>query len=629
MKLGIVGSGMIVKDFLKMFNELKGIELLGISARNEENLKNLCVQYPIERYYLSYEEMLENKDIDTIYVAVPNDLHFIMSKKALLAGKNVICEKPFTTNLKEALELKEIAKKEDLFLLEAIPNRFFPNTYLLKEKVKELGNIRVINFNFSQYSSRYDRFKKGDIAPAFDPNHSGGSLMDLGVYNINLIMELFGKPENVDYYPNIERGIDTSGVLMMDYGYMKAVCVAAKDCQAPLSSTIQGDEGYIVMRSPSSQITEFQMAFNKQEEERQEFDQENEALNHMQMVVGKISAVMNPLTFVIINGAIIALFWIGGVRVDCGAITQGQVVALINYMSQILVELVKLANLIINVNKSVACGNRIWNIFEIEQGLSTQETKDAPDETGEYEVSFDHVDLTYPESMEPSLTDINLHVKKGETVGIIGGTGSGKSSLVHLIPRFYDITGGSLKVKGKPVTQYDINTLRSLVAVVQQKSVLFKGTIRSNLLWGKEDATEEELWEALRIAQAEEVVRGKDGQLDELVEQDGRNFSGGQKQRLSIARALVRKPEILIMDDSSSALDYATDARLRQAISQMASEVTVFIVSQRAASVRGADQILVLDDGKVVGAGKHEQLLQSCEIYREIYESQYGKEKVK
>ena len=231
--------------------------------------------------------------------------------------------------------------------------------------------------------------------------------------------------------------------------------------------------------------------------------------------------------------------------------------------------------------------------------------------------------------MEPSLTDINLHVKKGETVGIIGGTGSGKSSLVHLIPRFYDITGGSLKVKGKPVTQYDINTLRSLVAVVQQKSVLFKGTIRSNLLWGKEDATEEELWEALRIAQAEEVVRGKDGQLDELVEQDGRNFSGGQKQRLSIARALVRKPEILIMDDSSSALDYATDARLRQAISQMASEVTVFIVSQRAASVRGADQILVLDDGQVVGAGKHEQLLQSCEIYREIYESQYGKEKVK
>lgn len=370
-------------------------------------------------------------------------------------------------------------------------------------------------------------------------------------------------------------------------------------------------------------------AFNKQEEERQEFDQENEALNHMQMVVGKISAVMNPLTFVIINGAIIALIWIGGVRVDCGAITQGQVVALINYMSQILVELVKLANLIINVNKSVACGNRIWNIFEIEQGLSTQETKDAPDETGEYEVSFDHVDLTYPESMEPSLTDINLHVKKGETVGIIGGTGSGKSSLVHLIPRFYDITGGSLKVKGKPVTQYDINTLRSLVAVVQQKSVLFKGTIRSNLLWGKEDATEEQLWEALRIAQAEEVARGKDGQLDELVEQDGRNFSGGQKQRLSIARALVRKPEILIMDDSSSALDYATDARLRQAISQMASEVTVFIVSQRAASVRGADQILVLDDGKVVGAGKHEQLLQSCEIYREIYESQYGKEKVK
>lgn len=266
MKLGIVGSGMIVKDFLKMFNELSGFELLGISARNEENLKNLCAQYPIKRYYLNYEEMLENKDIDTIYVAVPNDLHFIMSKKALLAGKNVICEKPFASNLKEALELKKIAKKEDLFLLEAIPNRFFPNTSLLKEKVKELGNIRVINFNFSQYSSRYDRFKNGDIAPAFDPNHSGGALMDLGVYNINLVMEIFGKPKNVDYLANIEKDIDTSGVLVMDYGYMKAVCVNAKDCQAPVSSTIQGDQGYIVMRNPTSQVSEFQMAFNKQDE---------------------------------------------------------------------------------------------------------------------------------------------------------------------------------------------------------------------------------------------------------------------------------------------------------------------------------------------------------------------------
>lgn len=231
--------------------------------------------------------------------------------------------------------------------------------------------------------------------------------------------------------------------------------------------------------------------------------------------------------------------------------------------------------------------------------------------------------------MEPSLTDINLHVKKGETVGIIGGTGSGKSSLVHLIPRFYDITGGSLKVKGKPVTQYDINTLRSLVAVVQQKSVLFKGTIRSNLLWGKEDATEEELWEALRLPKQRRWSGEKTGSWMNWWSRTEETFPAGQKQRLSIARALVRKPEILIMDDSSSALDYATDARLRQAISQMASEVTVFIVSQRAASVRGADQILVLDDGKVVGAGKHEQLLQSCEIYREIYESQYGKEKVK
>lgn len=266
MKLGIVGSGMIVKDFLTMYKELEGIELLGITARNEEKLKDLCEQYPIERYYLNYEEMLKNKEIDTIYVAVPNNLHYEMAKKAMLSGKNVICEKPFTSNLKEALELKEIAKKQDCFLLEAIPNRFYPNSLLIREKIKELGNIRIINFNYSQYSSRYDRFKKGDIAPAFDPNYSGGALYDLGVYNVDFIMQCFGKPLSVNYLPNVERNIDTSGILTMDYGYMKAICIAAKDCQAPLSSTIQGDEGYIVIRNPTGQVREFQMAFNKQEE---------------------------------------------------------------------------------------------------------------------------------------------------------------------------------------------------------------------------------------------------------------------------------------------------------------------------------------------------------------------------
>ena len=266
MKLGIVGSGMIVRDFLTMYKELEGIELLGITARNEDKLKDLCAQYPIKRYYLNYEEMLENEEIDTIYVAVPNNLHYDMSKKAMLSGKNVICEKPFTSNLKEALELKKIAKKQDCFLLEAIPNRFYPNSLLIRKKIKELGNIRVINFNYSQYSSRYDRFKKGDIAPAFDPNYSGGALYDLGVYNVDFIMQCFGKPLNVNYLPNIERNIDTSGILTMDYGYMKAVCIAAKDCQAPLSSTIQGDEGYIVIRNPIGQVREFQMAFNKQEE---------------------------------------------------------------------------------------------------------------------------------------------------------------------------------------------------------------------------------------------------------------------------------------------------------------------------------------------------------------------------
>lgn len=266
MKLGILGAGMIVKDFLTMYKELEGVELLGISALVEDDLKELCSKYPIKQYYLDYDEMLKNEDIDTIYVAVPNQLHFIMSKKAMLAGKNVICEKPFTSNLKEALELKKIAKEKDCFILEAMPNRYYPNTALIKEKLKELGNIRIVSFNYSQYSSRYDRFKKGDIAPAFDPKCSGGALYDLGVYNINLALILFGKPQNVEYLPNIVNNIDTSGILTMDYGYMKAVCVAAKDCQAPLSSTIQGDKGYIVIRNPTGQVTEFQMAFNKQEE---------------------------------------------------------------------------------------------------------------------------------------------------------------------------------------------------------------------------------------------------------------------------------------------------------------------------------------------------------------------------
>lgn len=368
-----------------------------------------------------------------------------------------------------------------------------------------------------------------------------------------------------------------------------------------------------------------QRAFNKQKEEKEKFEEENQQLNSFQMVVGRISALTNPLTYLIINGAVIALIWVGAIRVDAGFITQGQVVALVNYTAQILVELVKLANTIVMVNKAIACGNRVQEVFERQPGLMSP-SEVLPAEPGEEDVIvFDHVGLIYPGTHTESLTDIHFSVKRGETVGIIGGTGSGKTSLVHLIPRFYDISSGSLKVDGVEVADQSLENLRARVGIVLQKSVLFDGTIRSNLCWGKKDATEEEMWQALRIAQAEEVVKGKPGELDAEVEQGGRNFSGGQKQRLAIARALVRKPEILILDDSASALDYATDAALRKAIREELEGMTLLIVSQRAASVRNADKIVVLDDGEIVGMGTHDELIDSCEVYREIYESQYGK----
>lgn len=367
-------------------------------------------------------------------------------------------------------------------------------------------------------------------------------------------------------------------------------------------------------------------AFNKQEEENRQFTGENEILYHVQMVVGRIAALMNPITYIIINGAVIVLIWIGAIQVDGGLLTQGEVVALVNYMSQILVELVKLANLIVTVNKAVACGNRIQEIFERKPGLTEpEETKQEDPAAGET-IVFDHVGLAYPGTSENALTDITFSVKKGDTVGVIGGTGSGKTSLVHLIPRFYDITEGNLRIDGQDAAGYPLQRLRSKVGIVLQKSVLFQGTIRSNLLWGRPDATEEEMWKALRIAQAEEVVKKKKAGLDEPVEQEGRNFSGGQRQRLAIARALVRQPEILILDDSASALDYATDAALRRAIREELTDMTVFIVSQRAASVRNADQIVVLEDGEMAGLGNHQELMAACGVYREIYESQYGKE---
>lgn len=367
-------------------------------------------------------------------------------------------------------------------------------------------------------------------------------------------------------------------------------------------------------------------AFNKEEEEISHFKTENEQFTRLQTFVGKISALMNPLTFVIVNSAILVLVWTGAWRVEGGILTQGAVVALVNYMSQILVELIKLADLIINITKAVACGNRIQKVLEVEPSMENG-SKECIEEkrTPANAVDFNHVSLTYSGAGAQSLTDIDLHVKTGQTIGIIGGTGSGKTSVVNLIPRFYDATQGNVLVFGKPVKEQDMESLRSQIAVVPQKAVLFAGTIRENMKWGKEDATDEEIMEALTIAQAAEVVQKKEGGLDAFVEQGGKNLSGGQRQRLTIARALVRKPRILILDDSASALDFATDAALRKAIREMKNAPTVFIVSQRTSSIRFADQILVLDDGKSVGVGMHDELLTTCSVYKEIYDSQYKK----
>ncbi len=375
-------------------------------------------------------------------------------------------------------------------------------------------------------------------------------------------------------------------------------------------------------------------AFGEEEHEILKFDEETDRLKHLQEVAGRISALMNPLTYVVINGGLIVLIYTGALQVEAGILTQGQVVALVNYMSQILVELVKLANLIITVTKAFACGNRIQNIFEIPAGMETSATStntssleaqsgSSSPETEKGTVEFDHVSLRYYEGGEQALTDIHFKAKKGATIGVIGGTGSGKSSLVNLIPRFYDVEKGSVKVDGRDVREYPLAQLRDKIGVVMQKAVLFKGTIRENLLWGNENASDEDLWEAIKAAQAEEFVLQKRDKLDEMIEQEGRNLSGGQKQRLSIARALVKKPEILILDDSSSALDYATDAALRKSIKDLPGEITVFIVSQRASSMLHADTIIVLDDGNVAGMGTHEELLKGCEVYQEIYYSQF------
>ncbi len=365
-------------------------------------------------------------------------------------------------------------------------------------------------------------------------------------------------------------------------------------------------------------------AFCKEDEEIEDFDAKNKALTEMQTAVGRISAFMNPATFVLINLAIIALIYIGALRVDSGAISRGAVVALYNYMSQILVELIKLANLIISVTKAIACGNRIQSVLDIEPA-TVPGTVTEGDKKCEYSVEFDGACLSYNGS-EESLHNIDLKIPRGSTVGVIGSTGSGKSSLVNLIPRFYDVTGGCVLVDGVDVRDYDTKALRSKIGVVSQKKALFSGSIRDNIRFGKQDATDEEIWQALETAQAKQMIEEKSGQLDFVLEQEGKNLSGGQRQRMTIARALVRKPEVLILDDAASALDYATGAALNKALRNTDFAPTVITVSQRVAAIRNADTIVVLDEGEIVGIGTNDELLRSCEVYREIFDSQLEKE---
>ena len=372
-------------------------------------------------------------------------------------------------------------------------------------------------------------------------------------------------------------------------------------------------------------------AFHQEAKEADRFRENNEALSAMQIFVGKISACMNPVTYIIVNGAIIALIYTGAVQVNIGNLSQGEVVAIINYMNQILVELVKLANLIVTMTKALACAERVASVFDIGAdaayvGAQDQKLADKVDQSAPF-LDFKHVSLTYQGAGAPTLQDMNFTVNRGDTVGIIGGTGSGKTSLVNLIPGFYPATEGEILLEGRDIRTMNDEELRGRIGVVPQKAVLFKGTIRSNLQWGKPDATEEEMWKALELAQASEVVDGKPGKLDATVAQNGKNFSGGQRQRLTIARALVRNPEILILDDSASALDYATDAKLRAAIRTLEDKTTTFIVSQRASTIRHADKIIVLDDGEIAGMGTHDELLRDCTVYQEIYYSQYPEQR--
>ena len=401
----------------------------------------------------------------------------------------------------------------------------------------------------------------------------------------------------------------------------------------PLYKKVQADlDNVLLMTRENLTGVRVIRAFNKEKDERRRFEEGNQILTDAQKFVGRISGLMNPLTYAVVNGAIIVLIYAGAIRVNVGDLSQGEVVALLNYMSQILVELVKLANLIITVTKAIACGNRIGAVLKIRPDMESGNLKWADAEKNGKRfapaVEFDQVCLRYQGAAADSLSGISFRAERGQTIGIIGGTGSGKSSLVNMIPRFYDAASGTVRIFGRDIREYEIEDLRAHVGMVLQKAVLFKGTIAENIRWGKEDATEEEIREALEISQAKEFVDTREGGTDFMIEQGGRNLSGGQKQRLTIARALVRKPEILILDDSASALDFATDAKLRGAIRGMKENPTVFIVSQRASSIQYADQIIVLDDGQMAGIGTHDELLENCPAYQEIYYSQFPKEAV-
>ena len=398
---------------------------------------------------------------------------------------------------------------------------------------------------------------------------------------------------------------------------------------SPLYKKIQGRlDGVLGITRENLTGVRVIRAFGKEESEVERFENNNDQLTSMQLHVGHISALMNPLTYVVVNLAIIAILKMGATSINSGVLLSGDVVALVNYMSQILVELVKLANLIVLLSKAMASLHRVQDVLDTDPSMKFVENAVPANENDAYgneAVGFENVSLTYAGAGEESLTNISFSAKKGQTIGVIGGTGSGKSSLVNLIPRFYDATAGQVRVMGKPVKEWGREELRGSVSVVMQKAQLFAGTIRSNLLWGNQEATDEELWKALELAQAAEFVHAKPHGLDEVVEQGGRNFSGGQKQRLTIARALVKQPDILILDDSASALYFATDAALRKALATLPDHITVFIVSQRTSSLKHADQILVLDDGQIADQGTHEELLERCEVYREIYESQFKK----